>query len=116
MLKSIDQSPDIKKLVVLSSFAALVDERGKGIGPEVTYTAEDWNPVTYEEGLENLREAYHASKALSEKEVWKWSEGQKEKQGGDVAVVTLCPPLIVSTPSLDSDTQLGRIFLHRKRD
>ncbi|EPS44032.1 hypothetical protein H072_1908 [Dactylellina haptotyla CBS 200.50] len=92
LLSSISSTPTTKKLVFLSSFAAVVDEANKGIGPGVTYTGEDWNPITYEEGINNLRLSYLASKALSEKEIWKWHDSVGEKSG--CGVVSLCPPLV----------------------
>ncbi|KAK6348526.1 hypothetical protein TWF718_006314 [Orbilia javanica] len=90
LLSSITSTPSVQKLVVLSSFAAVVDEFNKGMGPDVEYTAQDWNPITYEQGLSELRYSYLASKTLSEKEVWEW----KEKEGKGVGVVSLCPPLV----------------------
>ncbi|KAF3911602.1 Dihydroflavonol-4-reductase [Arthrobotrys entomopaga] len=97
LLASITSSTSVKKLVFLSSFAAVVDESGKGIGPEVEYTSRDWNPITYEEGINardggnGLRLAYQASKTLSEREVWKWSETEIGKR---YDVVSLCAPLV----------------------
>lgn len=39
----------------------------------------DWNPVTYEDALKgNALEAYSASKALSEREVWKFADAHPE--------------------------------------
>ncbi|KAK6358595.1 hypothetical protein TWF730_007920 [Orbilia blumenaviensis] len=90
LLASISATPSVQKLVVLSSFAAIVDEFTKGLGPDVEYTAQDWNPITYEQGMSQLRYSYLASKTLSEKEVWKWHEDE----GKDVGVVSLCPPLV----------------------
>ncbi|KAK6544082.1 hypothetical protein TWF694_000793 [Orbilia ellipsospora] len=97
LLSSITSVTSVKKLVFLSSFAAVVDETGKGIGPEVEYTSQDWNPITYDEGVNaqdggnGLRLAYQASKTLSEREVWKWS-GSEGGKGCDV--VSLCAPLV----------------------
>ncbi|KAF3189499.1 hypothetical protein TWF106_006004 [Orbilia oligospora] len=92
LLASITATSSVQKLVVLSSFAAVVDEFNKGLGPDVEYTANDWNPITYEQGMSELRYSYLASKALSEKQVWEWKG--KEEEGGRVGVVSLCPPLV----------------------
>ncbi|KAK6519461.1 hypothetical protein TWF281_003295 [Arthrobotrys megalospora] len=91
LLTSISSTPSVQKLVVLSSFAAVVDEFTKGLGSDVEYTAQDWNPITYEQGMSDLRYSYLASKTLSEKEVWEWSESGR---GKGVGVVSLCPPLV----------------------
>ena len=42
-------------------------------GPDVdSYTADDWNPITYEEGVrsENPLVAYRAGKKFAELEAW----------------------------------------------
>ncbi|RLV94347.1 putative NADPH-dependent methylglyoxal reductase GRP2 [Spathaspora sp. JA1] len=57
--------PQIKKVVVTSSGVTVL-----GLGPhfdgEKVYNEEDWNPITYEEGLTNPVFGYFASKKFAE--------------------------------------------------
>ena len=46
-MRAAQKEESVKRVVVTSSFAAVLDF-GK-MGPDTTFTHEDWNPVTYEE-------------------------------------------------------------------
>ncbi|KAK9455155.1 hypothetical protein V1511DRAFT_499613 [Dipodascopsis uninucleata] len=82
--------PQVKKLVVTSSFAAIVDSK-YGARPGYTYSEADWNPVTWEEAIGNdPSTTYRASKTFAEKSVWDFLE--KEKPG--FTVTTINPPLV----------------------
>lgn len=53
VLKSIKKSaPEVKRVVITSSFAALVDPY-KGLWPGHTYSEQDWSPMTREKALED---------------------------------------------------------------
>ncbi|KAL1856142.1 hypothetical protein Plec18170_004011 [Paecilomyces lecythidis] len=82
----------VTRLVLTSSFAAVVDI-SKTPGPEFTYTASHWNPITYEEAIAPGVDpvvAYRGSKKYAELEAWNFVE--REKPGFDL--VTLCPPMV----------------------
>ncbi|KAK7424567.1 hypothetical protein QQZ08_008577 [Neonectria magnoliae] len=64
--------PSVQRVVHTSSCGAVLDPVA-GLAPGKTYTAEDWNPVTYEgavEGGPGL--AYLGSKVLAERALWAW--------------------------------------------
>jgi nucleoside-diphosphate-sugar epimerase len=90
MLKAAAQAPQIRRVVITSSFASVIDVNRKA-PPHFTYTAADWNPLTYEEAADNDTSevvAYRGSKKFAELAAWDFV--QKEKPGFDI--VTLCPP------------------------
>ncbi|KAJ7499377.1 NAD dependent epimerase/dehydratase [Mycena latifolia] len=75
--------PCVEHLVLTSSFAAVLTW---GALPAAghTYTAEDWNPATYEEA--DPVEVYCAAKVLGERVVWE----NKERR---FFVTSICPPV-----------------------
>ena len=87
----------MKRVVLTSSFAALFDKTRDPNEP-YTYTSEDWNPTTYEEGVSStdLFTAYRTSKKLAELEAWNWvhSPSSVNTNGEKIDLVTLCPPLV----------------------
>jgi nucleoside-diphosphate-sugar epimerase len=81
----------VKRVVVTSSFAAVIDINRKR-PPFFTYTSSDWNPLTYSEAISPTSSsviAYRGSKKLAELEVWNYLKNEKPK----FDVVTLCPPM-----------------------
>ncbi|EKG11429.1 Beta-lactamase-like protein [Macrophomina phaseolina MS6] len=90
LLSSVKQfAPTVKRVVVLSSFAAMVD-LAKGDWPSHTYTAADWNPITPEEALQDAVAAYRGSKTFAERAAWEFVE--REKPG--FSLTTLNPPFV----------------------
>jgi nucleoside-diphosphate-sugar epimerase len=81
----------VRRVVVTSSFAAVIDINRKS--PQFfTYTAADWNPLTYAEAIDpstNSVIAYRGSKKFAELGVWNYLKDEKPK----FDVVTLCPPM-----------------------
>lgn len=80
----------VKRVVITSSFAAVMNVDRKA-PPYFTYTAKDWNPLTYEEAINPATSAvvaYRGSKKFAELEAW---EVVKTSPGFDI--VTLCPPM-----------------------
>lgn len=81
----------IHRIVTTSSFAAVMDINRKA-PPYFTYTAEDWNPLTYEESIDpntSAVVAYRGSKKFAELESWNYVKEKKSK----FDIVTLCPPM-----------------------
>ncbi|KAJ9193157.1 hypothetical protein DTO021D3_3813 [Paecilomyces variotii] len=78
-------APTVKRVVVTSSFAAIVNPQQH---PKV-YNETFWNPITWEEGLQPSN-VYRASKTFAEKAAWEFVE--KEKPNFDLA--TINPPLV----------------------
>ncbi|RLV95735.1 putative NADPH-dependent methylglyoxal reductase GRP2 [Spathaspora sp. JA1] len=61
--------PQIKRVVVTSSVVAVFGWYNH-FDPNKTYTEEDWNPITWEESLENPATGYFASKKYAELAAW----------------------------------------------
>ncbi|KAK4626548.1 hypothetical protein CLAFUW4_04905 [Fulvia fulva] len=81
----------VKRVVLTSSFASVIDI-GRNAGPGFTYTAQHWNPLTYEEAIApetNAVVAYRGSKKFAELEAWNFVE--REKPSFDL--VAFCPPM-----------------------
>jgi len=96
ILKSAAKVPSVKRVVVTSSFASVMDV-GKGMRPDYTYSHKDFNPADYESAKnskDNQSYLYCASKVLAEKAAWDFVE--KEKPG--FALSTVCPPMILGPP------------------
>ncbi|PYH82076.1 ketoreductase [Aspergillus uvarum CBS 121591] len=85
-----DKAPSVSRVVITSSFAALVNPDGH---PDV-YSENQWNPVTYKEGIEDRAKTYRASKTLAERAAWSFME--EEKPGFSLA--TICPPYVFGPP------------------
>lgn len=107
ILKAIKaNAPTVKRVVITSSFASIVNAKQH----EKVYSEKNWNPVTWEEGLDSSN-TYRASKTFAEKAAWEFVE--KEKPNFNIA--TINPPLVLGPvvhylSSLDSiNTSNGRI-------
>lgn len=85
-----NNAPSVKRVVITSSFAAIVSPDGH---PDF-YSESQWNPVTYEEGIEDRAKTYRASKTLAERGAWSFME--EEKPGFSLA--TICPPYVFGPP------------------
>lgn len=81
-------APTVKRVVVTSSFAAIVDPK-KPL--TYTYTEKDWDPVTEDEALESPLSAYRASKTFAEKAAWDFVE----KERPNFQLTTCNPPLVL---------------------
>ncbi|GAA5884120.1 hypothetical protein JCM6882_002147 [Rhodosporidiobolus microsporus] len=106
MLRAAQKEPSVKRVVVTSSFAAVLDYKN-GLGPDTKYDHTMWNPATYEEAAkaEKGQEGfvYCASKKVAEEEAWKIAKEPETKW----KLTTICPPMIFGPPpqvieSLDS--------------
>ncbi|KAG8916236.1 methylglyoxal reductase (NADPH-dependent) gre2 [Tulasnella sp. 417] len=86
-------APSVKRVVVTSSFASVVN-RTKGTWPGKVYTEADWNPTTREEGLKDVASGYYASKTLAEQAAWDFVKEKKPS----FTLTTLCPPMVYGPP------------------
>ncbi|KAI1811526.1 NAD dependent epimerase/dehydratase [Poronia punctata] len=83
-------APTVKRVVVTSSFAAILSVDGLQ-DKNKTFSEADWNPDGYEQGIEGPPGiTYRVSKKLAEKAAWDFKE--REKPNFDVA--TINPPLV----------------------
>jgi nucleoside-diphosphate-sugar epimerase len=108
ILKAIKASaPTVKRVVITSSFAAIVNVPHKQL-----YDESVWNPVTWEEAIKDKALTYRASKTFAEKAAWEFVE--KEKPNFDVATINppfVFGPVIHYLNSLDSlNTSNERIY------
>jgi len=94
ILKSVKaHGPTVKRVVVTSSFASVVDA-SKGTRPGYTYTDDDWNPITWEEGLVNGGRGYSASEKFAEQAAWSFMRDEHPS----FALTTVCPPMVYGPP------------------
>ncbi|ETN42807.1 uncharacterized protein HMPREF1541_01965 [Cyphellophora europaea CBS 101466] len=96
LLQSAAKIDSVKRIVITSSFAAVVDIERKA-PPAFEYTSRDWNPQTYEESIDHKSTpvvAYRGSKKFAELAAWEFVEEQKPH----FDIVTLCPPMTFGPP------------------
>jgi len=79
-------APTVKRVAITSSFASIINTAEH---PKV-YSEKIWNPITWEEALQNPANAYRGSKTLAEKAAWEFVE--KEKPNFQIS--TINPPLV----------------------
>ncbi|KND86843.1 putative uncharacterized oxidoreductase [Tolypocladium ophioglossoides CBS 100239] len=81
----------VRRVVHTNSFACIYDAAA-GPRPDKTYTARDWSPLMYRDGVQasNAPTAYRASKTAAEKAAWSFME--ERKLGFDL--VSLCPSMV----------------------
>lgn len=80
----------VKRVIHTSSFACILDVAA-GPCPDKTYTAADWSPLTYNDGITapNVAAAYRASKTAAERASWKFMKSQRRH----FDMVSLCPAM-----------------------
>ncbi|KAL5357581.1 major facilitator superfamily domain-containing protein [Aspergillus floccosus] len=85
------QESSVRRLVIMSSFAAVYDA-AKGLQPGRVYTEQDWSPLTYEDGRDApvVPAAYRASKVIAERAAWDYVRDHKVPY----QLVTLCPGMV----------------------
>lgn len=91
MLEAANSNPKIRRIVITSSFASVLDATRKS-PPYFTYNGTDWNPLTYETSVDlatNAVVAYRGSKKFAELEAWKYVEKRRPR----FDLVALCPPM-----------------------
>lgn len=111
ILKAIKaHAPTVKRVVITSSFAAIMSASGKP--PGYVFSEKDWNPVTTEEAVDNPSLGYRASKTFAEKAAWEFVEKEKP----NFTLATMNPPLVFgpvnhhlgSLKNLNTSNQLVR--------
>ncbi|KAH7153192.1 hypothetical protein EDB81DRAFT_790786 [Dactylonectria macrodidyma] len=90
ILKALHESASVKRVVITSSFASIIDE-AHFTNPAKTFTEADWNPVRLEDINRSPATAYRASKKLAERAAWDFVETNKPS----FDLVTICPPLVL---------------------
>lgn len=84
------QEPKVKRMVITSSFGAVLDV-SRLSDPTWTFTAEHWNPITYDEAkVSKDILAYRGAKKYSE--LYAWDYIRDRKPHFDIAV--LIPPMV----------------------
>ena len=83
-------APSVRRVVVTSSFAAILDEKHFG-DPSHTFSEASWNPDGAEDIHRSPATAYRVSKTLAERAAWRFVA--EEKPNFDL--VTVCPPLVL---------------------
>jgi len=116
ILKAIKKNaPSVKRVVITSSFASIIDG-AKGISrTDHTYSEKDWNPVTMEEALQNPTNGYRGSKTFAERAAWEFVKNEKP----NFTISTMCPPLVLgpivhylnSLDALNTSNQRVRDFI-----
>lgn len=89
--------PNVKKVVVTSSFAAMTQIPDNTYDHSFTYNSSHWNPITYEEGKKNSVNGYVASKKLAETSAWDFVKEEKPK----FAITTIQIPNVYGPPIND---------------
>lgn len=85
-----DLAPTVKRVVLTSSFASVVDP-AKGWRSGYVYSEKDWNPISWEETHDgDGSHAYYGAKKWAEKVAWEYMEENKPH----FDLVALCPPMV----------------------
>ncbi|KAK4196756.1 putative NADPH-dependent methylglyoxal reductase [Triangularia verruculosa] len=98
VLSAAARAGTVQRVVITSSFAAVLDvDRVQKATKYFTYTAGDWNPLTYEEAANAERSAvvaYRGSKKFAELAAWEFVNNFGGPEGrSSFDIVTLCPPM-----------------------
>ncbi|KAK0662553.1 hypothetical protein QBC41DRAFT_329633 [Cercophora samala] len=92
ILKAITKfSPSVKRVVVTSSFAAIINEAHVS-DPTTIFNEKSWNPVTIDDIHRNPATAYRVSKTLAEKAAWEFVSDPSNNAKFDL--VTINPPMV----------------------
>ncbi|EJP64880.1 dihydroflavonal-4-reductase protein [Beauveria bassiana ARSEF 2860] len=88
----------VKRVVHTNSFACIYDAAA-GLQPAKTYTARDWSPLTYADGVDaaDAATAYRACKTAAERAAWRFvAANDKKSRAAAVGfdLVSLCPAMV----------------------
>jgi nucleoside-diphosphate-sugar epimerase len=103
VLEAAAVTASVRRVVHTNSFACIYDA-SLGMRPGYTYTAKDWCPLTYADGVNavNAPTAYRASKAVAEKTAWEFLDSHRDVH---FDLVSLCPAMVFG-PFLDAPDAL----------
>ncbi|KAH7149821.1 ketoreductase [Dactylonectria estremocensis] len=82
--------PTVKRVVVTSSFAAILNPGLMQSTEPKTYSEADWSPLTLEDAYHDPGSAYIVSKTFAEKAAWEFVEKEKPT----FTLSTINPPMI----------------------
>ena len=85
------EKSNVQRVVVTSSFASIIDIN-RDSSEYFTYTAADWNPLTYTEAIDKSTSpviAYRGSKKFAELAAWEFIQ----EKNPTFDLVTICPPM-----------------------
>lgn len=106
VVRSALESQTIKKMIILSSFASVVDLT-RAANPGYTYTSQDWNPITKEQAAQDGFFGYFASKTFAERAAWDLWKDAKNKGECTWDLITMCPPMIYGPPYHEVSKEKG---------
>ncbi|KAH8551415.1 hypothetical protein BGW37DRAFT_40380 [Umbelopsis sp. PMI_123] len=91
ILHTANSQKSIKRVVITSSFASIID-LSKGYWPGHVYTEKEWLPVTWDEACKSDNPAlvYCASKKFAEEEGWNFIKNEKPS----FDLTTICEPMV----------------------
>ncbi|KAL2060523.1 hypothetical protein VTL71DRAFT_9164 [Oculimacula yallundae] len=123
VLKSVKaHAPSVKRVVITSSCAAVVDFSALPVVPRKLYTEEDWNPTTWEAALSGTQNTgYQASKKFAELSAWEFIKTENP----NFDLVTLAPPMVygpirhsISSPEKlnESNSRIYKLFIDSEKD
>ncbi|KAI2471526.1 NAD(P)-binding protein [Annulohypoxylon bovei var. microspora] len=96
-------APGVKRVVLTSSFAAIITEAELS-NPAKVFSEADWNPSTYEDGVKGPPPtSYRVSKTYAERTAWDFVKN--EKPSFDLA--TICPPMVFGPVAHHLDSLSG---------
>ncbi|KAL5341631.1 hypothetical protein BJX70DRAFT_358484 [Aspergillus crustosus] len=99
-------APNVKRVVITSSFAAIVNTAS----PPKVYDETSWNPVTWDDAVNDRNLTYRGSKTFAERAAWEFVE--KEHPAFDLA--TMNPPLVYG-PAVHSFENLANLNTSNQR-
>lgn len=91
---------NVKRVVITSSYAAIMDLEKAG-SPEVVTTEEAWNPITLEDAAKDPLRGYLASKTFAEKAAWDFVKAEKPK----FALSTVNPVYVFGPQAFDEEVK-----------
>ncbi|RKF55736.1 Ketoreductase azaE [Erysiphe neolycopersici] len=83
-------APSVRKVIITSSFAAIIDINKAKDDPSIIYTEKSWNPITEAQALESSFFGYRASKTFAERAAWEFVEKEKP----NFTISTINPPIV----------------------